>query len=368
MNEINYNDIENLLKEIEPLIQQQEITMGERLKRGELFNIFDTLGVDHYEVQHSTIIANFLNPKESHGQKDMFLKLFLAEVGDKTKIGTLHSKVYTEFSIDDGRTDIFIENEEQQKAIIIENKIYAGDQKNQLKRYSKFLGKNYNDGNVALYYLTLDGKEASEYSTGKKNIKYKPISYSQNILNWIESCIKESATTPLIRETLVQYKNLIKKITFNNMDEKLFELMGKHPLAVKTIEDNLKEYKKDLFHKILAYVKSEYKDFLEKNGLSFEGDSGEEYFCFHKKDWKNKNCIICFDKENNWGISYDDGTKVEKRIGELKYLKHEKEGWPYGVGNFDYNYFETTKEKFAKEIIDKTRILIDEIKKEKIQL
>lgn len=363
MDKIDYNDIEDLLKEIEPLIQQQEIIMGERLKRGELFNIFDTLGVEHYEVKHSAIIANLLDPNASHGQKDKFLKLFLAEVGDGTRIDTSHSNVYTEFSIDNGRVDIFIVNKVQKKVIIIENKINAGDQEKQLKRYSEF-----NDGDVALYYLTLDGKKASEYSTGKKNIKYKSISYSRNILNWIENCIKESATTPLIRETLVQYKNLIKKLTNNltdiGMNENLLKIMAKHPKAVKAIYDAQNEFVEYVYRK---NVKPAFEKFAKENNLVFDGEN-YEVFHFYKEEWRSSTMAISIYKDTGvsylkLGISSPETKKFKKNVKLDCLTCSPDDDFPFGYEKICVNM---AQGNFAKNITELVSNILNELEKKEI--
>ena len=189
--------------------------------------MFEMLGVAHYEVTHSKIIAGFMNPQGSHGQGDLFLRLFLQTIenNDKIYLDTSNAKVYTEYGIGvDGRLDIFIENGSH--GIIIENKVYAGDQPEQLKRYNDFAKEKYGEGNYMIYYLTLYGHEASGDSAN--GIAYKCISYYEHIINWLQLCIHECATMPLVRETLVQYLNHIKQLTNQDMDsmneEKLMEL------------------------------------------------------------------------------------------------------------------------------------------------
>ena len=371
MDKIDYNDIEDLLKEIEPLIQQKE----ERLKRGELFNIFNTLGVDHYEVKHSAIIADFLDPNASHGQKDKFLKLFLAEVGDGTRIDTSHSNVYTEFSIDNGRVDIFIVNKVQKKVIIIENKINAGDQEKQLKRYSEF-----NDGDVALYYLTLDGKEASEYSTGGgKEIKYKRISYSKHILNWIVRCIKKSTTTPLINATLEQYKNLIEQLTNIGMNKNLLKIMAKHPEEVKAIYDAQNEFAEYVYK---TYVQPAFQKFAKENNLVFNDEEISDYyanFFFYNEEWRKSMAIYLYqdtgDKFLKLGISSTKSKKFKGNTPKLDCLSDDPdEDFPYGfVKLYDKMspqeiYVDMVQGYFSKKIIELVSNVLDEIKKKKIQL
>ena len=70
------DNIQNLLNSVNAILREEKVKKEESLRRGERFNMFQVCGVDHYEVMHSAIIASFLDPKENHGQKDKFLKLF----------------------------------------------------------------------------------------------------------------------------------------------------------------------------------------------------------------------------------------------------------------------------------------------------
>lgn len=234
-------NIKKLLQEVNVILQKEKVRKEESRKRGERFNMFEMLGVAHYEVTHSKIIAGFLNPKGSHGQGDLFLRLFLQTIENKDEIYTdaSNAKVYTEYGKGvDGRLDIFIENGSH--GIIIENKVYAGDQPEQLKRYNDFAKEKYGEGSYMIYYLTLYGHEASEDSvidpkTGEC-VNYNCISYSKDINNWLQLCIQESATMPLVRETLVQYLNHIKQLTNQDMD-RLSDQEWKYLLSNK---DNFK--------------------------------------------------------------------------------------------------------------------------------
>ncbi len=207
--------LKKLLQEVNVILQKEKVRKEESRKRGERFNVFEMLGVAHYELTHSKIIAGFLNPQGSHGQGDLFLRLFLLTIENNDNIDTSNAKVYTEYDTGDGRIDILIEDNTGQ-GIIIENKVYAGDQPEQLIRYNSFAENKYKKGNYTIYYLTLDGHEASDNSAN--GISYKCISYDEHIINWLQLCICECATMPLVRETLVQYLNHIKQLTNQDMD------------------------------------------------------------------------------------------------------------------------------------------------------
>ena len=369
------NNIQKLMNEVNTILQQEKIKKEESLKRGERFNMFRTLGVAHYEVTHSTIIASFLNPNEFHGQGDKFLKLFLSIIGDETNLDTANTNVYTESSNDDGRIDILIEDNNK-KAVIIENKIYAGDQNEQLKRYDHFARNKYKNG-YSLYYLTINGDNASEQSA--KDAKYKCISYSQDILNWIEQCIKESATTPLIRETLVQYKNHIKQLTNQDMEamnqEKLIEVMVANADAVAAICNTQNEYKQHVYNTL---VKPKFEEFCKMNNLLYKdvnlfAGRGERGFFFRREEWKSAAIWFYTERAGEWdfywGISNYEGDALKVEKTQLDCIGGPLiEYWPYGYTylsqyrNWDMNTLaEMVNGNYVKYITDLVSKAIEEI-------
>lgn len=239
-------EMQELLNQAKLILEKDKVSRNESRLRGEQFNIFHVCGVNHYEVTHSAILAEFLNPKASHGQGDTYLKEFLSVVGDvglPSAFETSEASVTTEYPTSCGRLDILISNNKGQ-AIIIETKIYAGDQWEQLKRYDNFSSQKYHVGNYAILYLTLWGDEASKQSG--EGVRYKCISYKDTIQEWLKRCICISAQRPLIRETMIQYSNLIKELTNQTMDamnkNELLELMANNAEVVAEIFNNQSDY------------------------------------------------------------------------------------------------------------------------------
>jgi ribosomal protein S18 len=184
----------------------------------ETFNIFSILRNEYDEVNlHSKFITELLKDK-NYGRK--FIELLLPIIGVE-KINYKRVNIFSEYSVkDNGRIDIILKFflEDNKKVIVIENKIYADDQYQQLKRYyDSMLMEGYKSEEIELVYLTLAGAEPSEDSIKglpaavRENMRI--ISYKDDIITWIEDCIKEVAQVPIIRETLVQYESLLKKIT-----------------------------------------------------------------------------------------------------------------------------------------------------------
>jgi len=178
--------------------------------KGEKFNIFSILNMERREVEtHSMFLYELLNPDGSHFQGMKYLEIFIKEVLEINDFKYENVKVGREtFTDTSRRIDFTIANDEYY--IAIEMKVDAGDQNGQLDDYFAFATKQ-NKINTKVYYLTLDGKEATEKSG--KNIDYNKISFQSDILEFIEKSIEKSVSLPIIRETLIQYKNLIKKIT-----------------------------------------------------------------------------------------------------------------------------------------------------------
>lgn len=201
---------------------------------GNNYNIFQVLGIQSREVKlHSKLLADLLNPDGWHGMGPAFLQLFLEEnnlekeketfytADDLKQVKCLVEKYCgpkDDEKITGGFIDILIEGGKLKLPIVIENKIYAGDQDNQLLRYYNTLNKN-----CELFYLTLYGHEPSGRSTGDGKLSkdsYKCISYSSHILSWLKNCHQITIDKPLVRETIKQYINLIKTLTGQSPNDK----------------------------------------------------------------------------------------------------------------------------------------------------
>lgn len=111
-------------------------------------------------------MGELLNPHGLHHQQADFLKLFLKKVCTEPEKATFCNnpesyQVRNEERIDEAQFDIMLENDKAR--IVIENKIFAGDQYSQLYRLWQDAMKDF-DGSVKLIYLTLHGSQPSKDS------------------------------------------------------------------------------------------------------------------------------------------------------------------------------------------------------------
>ena len=207
---------------------------------GERFNLFDIVRIGHYEVgTHSPMLAELLNPNGRHGQGSRFLELFIEAISAK-KVETSsamsrmcipltdfpdpkRATVQMERSLGElGRVDILISDNSDKKKLIIENKIYAKDQKDQISRYLD------EPSNPVVVYLTLDGRLPSNFSIGKEgglseeqSKRLVCLSYESDVINWLEACRREVPTVAQVRESLTQYIQLIKSLTGQNQSNRM---------------------------------------------------------------------------------------------------------------------------------------------------
>ena len=343
--------IESFLGELGKIHSRFVDEENSRKKKGEFFNVFDILGVSTKEVKtHTPFLCEMLRPNGAHGMGVAPLLSFLSTIGYPEYLIVGKAIVKREFPIgiidadseNGGQIDIIVED--GNKAIIIENKINAPDQPEQLIRYLNYAQATYPKGFVLLY-LTLDEHEASSSSiTGKektlqKGKDYFTISYKEHISRWIEDCLKQSEDKPIVRETLKQYLNLIKRLTNTmNNNEEILALMEKNPEAVALVINNSGDYYKRIIAKRL---KNDLEDFARDKDLKicysqkdFYSGARNSWAGFQKKTWQNAMVRISQDKNNNYYIgvtSIIEGKRLKTENYSIKSLpKNPEIDWRFG--------------------------------------
>ena len=298
-------ELEQLLSQIAIWSNREQTIRQEKYKRGESFNIFKVCGVDYYEVTHSSIIAEFLNPLGSHGQGTLFLEAFIEKLKlQDFEFSMNEVAVTTEYVIPNGRFDIIIYNGDKQ-AIIIENKIYAQDQWMQLKKYDNYAKCKYTNG-YKILYLTLD--EHLPTDEASKSVDFVSLSYNPNIIDWLIQCKHLAIDKPLIRETINQYILHVKALTettdMDSMNKKeILELLVKNHTATAQILNVQNDLERFIIETKVVPI---LKGIADKYNLRFEMDvnafmakranQGFQMYPITPTDWHIQ---FAFDK-NGW--------------------------------------------------------------------
>ena len=105
--------------------------------------------------------------------------------------------------------DILIFNASSRQAVVIENKLRAPDQPEQLAKYAKRM-KNDGYRKLCLLYLALDGRSPDEDSTD--GLEVETVSYRE-IVPWLERCQERAYDDPALRESIAQYVSLVRRLT-----------------------------------------------------------------------------------------------------------------------------------------------------------
>lgn len=222
-------ETKELIKSFEPFAIKLKET--ERLNTP-YYNLFQLLGVKHLEaVVHTPFIADLLNPDGTHSQGCYFLNKFLtnyihnrSEITKDYSLDFLH--VYKEYSFNGGQIDILIHHKHpvrnKQFAILIENKIGAGDQQNQMKRYYDYLIESMKLDNkqIKLIYLTPEGHEPSELSLNsdlKLHLYSEGVlqmfSYGNQIKKWLQNSLLLIQSEKL-KQSIIQYLEILNEISY----------------------------------------------------------------------------------------------------------------------------------------------------------
>lgn len=316
------NDIINILNQVRIVSRKIKEQRKEKFERGENYNIFNDLGFMSDEVHlHSMFLANLLNPKGSHGQRGKFLEAFLkmlqksfpAISADSLELDTAVASVEVEKYIgrqtdsEGGRIDIYLTDGKH--SIIIENKIYAVDQRHQMLRYWNYGMSQKGDDtekSFVLIYLTLEGCSPSKESLGEdlKEHDIVCLSYKSDIRGWLDRCVELSSRTPLVRETINQYISTIDILTNNVMED------NKELLDILCKEENL-----DAVFDII-----DSKENLVNHIIN------DEFIPKLKDLAKSKGLEICGNYKRNWVSDIYPGAHFQKT------------GWKYLDLAFQFNH------------------------------
>lgn len=350
--------LEKLLSQVRVYVNEDKQRRAEAFRRGECYNVFNVLGVDNMELSHSAFLAALLDPNGSHGMQDAFLKAFIDTIaygGTKPELDTAHAKVYTEYNIGNitettgGRIDILITDRSSTgsgkvggHAIIIENKIWAADQPNQLQRYDKYACGTYSSDGYLLLYLTLDGKEPTDQSKGELT-DYRCISYRRDIIGWLHKCAQLAFDKPRVRETINQYINLLQQLTNQNtMEQKqLIQLLTnkenfEQACAIADTMPAVKQYM------VETLLREQLKDDRYEITDCKYGIGNYDGICLRPQGWKH--CYIKFEFESSYGtndLCYGivDEQGILKDQPSLEGYEEKTDLWPVSRYMSKYRYW-----------------------------
>jgi hypothetical protein len=187
-----------LLSAVKPALEAADLEWQQvAVKEAPDFRALSLLGPD--ENCLSDIIAELLDPHGSHGQGEAFLTLFLSRCGPIGKHPrdrvTVHRESCTIFIANQRRRiDLFIDG--GLWGVGIENKPWAGEQKDQLQDYADDLEKRFGD-NFLLIRITGSDVDATSMDAARQEQlsaqgRFTSWRYAAELLAWVNECRQRS--------------------------------------------------------------------------------------------------------------------------------------------------------------------------------
>lgn len=380
-----------------------------------IVNIINILGNTYYEVSNSSLLYNILKIKFKYENKEInFAKDFsLYIVGNEYKDKIKNAKfknVYREFQTKDGRRiDILIVFDKFE--IIIENKINAREQENQLEDY--YNDRYTSNKDIFLIYLTRWKHEAysvNEETKEKLKNKIYLISYG-DMAKWIEDDIlnkyeflkfdkkyqsiysaliqirdnekfitketEENKVEQKITEDFLNLKSLINegepiKDSFDKLN-KFYELLENAQKVISNKRLNL--VSRDIeYYSYIRKIVEEYKtnkgiyaNIISKELVSYRFSSGDSYSLnIDIPIGKNNDIRIILDQRLDYHLCISVFSEKPDIINQLKYIDKiknkitkilnnciEGESSEYGSSWVYLKFIDTTKKDEAEDIADK---------------
>jgi hypothetical protein len=181
------------------------------------FNPIRVMRMERMEIRHSAILAWLLDPAESHGLDDKFLKAFLGEaLRGQSGLGTPTALDVARADLRDTvvrrewqNIDIFIHNERNSWGFVVENKYDSSQREGQLSKYLERiragLGAQVEGLVVRGVFLTLHGEEPADS-------QYAPITY-KTICQLLPRFVRQEshALTSEVRTFLLHYIEILEE-------------------------------------------------------------------------------------------------------------------------------------------------------------
>ncbi|WP_109080737.1 PD-(D/E)XK nuclease family protein [Aggregatibacter aphrophilus] len=312
----------NINQVVDSLISIGQVIENFRLQREKTelydsnrFNPFQFMRTD--EMGLSKILAFLLDPKEAHGQGDLFLNSFLKYIGKHNFLAYDNIQVSVEKATSKNRRhDIFIEgflNNKRRWIVSIENKLrFASDQEEQLKDYRDDLEK-YRETEYYLIYLPVF-KEPPSGNSIRKNEWEALISERKAILlsakdlvDWLDNTL---IIAPAVKQFCQNFKKFLNEELMGNTEtsnDLVHYLMENNEALYSAL--NIIDSGKQLHESLIEVLVKQLQKRFESNYKKLR-DYG--WRCNSNGDINTKYFGIYIDQGNiSWGIGVEfDATNL----------------------------------------------------------
>lgn len=254
----------------------RELERDFKLERG--FNIFEALNITKQEIRHSRFLAYLLDPQESHGLGDRFLRRILMAAAENHPC--LPVPRITLFTQELSNVTVYCERDHFDIAVdlpslcllfVIENKVDSHESENQLKNYKERANYRYPDRKFLGSFLTPDGYEGEDADWGA-------LSYSQVVAE-IRAILFEATPNADVLIAINHYINLVERniVTSPALIDACKKIYRTHKAAFELIIEHGQETPLAMAFQGFSTNHSELEATTNRAGIVF----------FLHKDWKS---------------------------------------------------------------------------------
>ena len=263
------------------VIENDELTQLETLVGR--FNVFDALRIARAELRHSNFLAWLLDPGESHGLGQLFLRAVLMDIlrdapRELRPISPIELDGLDLGGVEVRREwrniDLLILAESPRIAIAIENKVDSGEHSGQLSRYREVVGKDMPGHRAMFVFLTREGDDPSDE-------EWTPYDYGR-LHTAITRC-RELNTDAIGEDVGLFLDHYLRTIRSHFMeDEKIDELCEtiyrKHRVALDLIFERKADNRHDLIGTVRDWIAQQYPS-------GFVGERSRVALTFAPAEW-----------------------------------------------------------------------------------
>lgn len=353
--------VQKCVNRSKPMINKlEEFILDDDLKNIEnnfnQFNIFDCLKLSRAEIRHSNFLGWLLNPSETHGFGDSFLKHFLKSVliEKKKEISNIlnsnpyifkrecEKETYEEiykipniFEIDcwdmsesqvyresENNIDILIVDERNRFVLVIENKIDSFQHDEQLKKYREYIDIKFSSKNYSKLYI---------YLKPKKEIVEKPyifIDY-EIVLAAINKLLaeKKDKTNRDIVTFIEHYikilgRDIMEKDEISKICKQIYK---RHKTAIDLINKYRGSIKEDLFEILKSIIEQDENLSYRPSNIDWirfiPKEAEYQSLNIAIEDWVESNNLLIFEINNKQNMVNLD--IVLRRVDEINSSKRE---------------------------------------------
>lgn len=280
------------------------------------FNLFEALKLVWVEIRHSDFLAYLLDPQQNHGLRDGFLKALLQSVlkGGVNQTVTpididvwnlAFAEVYREWQ----NIDIFVRDESNRLAILIENKVQNGEHSDQLARYYDCVARECAGWKIIPIYLSVESEKPSDE-------RFIPLGYDQ-VCKLVEKLVElnGSALDGDVRIVIEHYAEMLRRhlVTESEISELCHRIYAKHKQALDLIFEHRPDRQQTVRELLEGWIKQDAElvlDHCTKSYIRFLPKRLDTDVLKQGSGWTSSGRILLFEASND-----EDSVTVRVIIG-----------------------------------------------------